>query len=223
VTVECLTQRLGAPTETSTSNTVGHRWAFDTAFASLLTWPPELQRTLGLTNPAHEKHPEMLAFCHLTFGAGHVVPLAAQEREWMTGARPLVPESKDAVGLCPGLASLSSPLRGSLRRLPAELSTRRGFVAISADSAALVGMDGDAGFVLPKELVVAVDLHRIAPARGPAGSRLHMRYRDSFSSERVERSREIFVGASPTSLDATAGAVARWAEVQAVVSEYSDD
>src|SRR5580692_3384641 len=86
LTLDHLTARLGMPTETSTSNTLGHRWTFDTAFVSLLAWPPE--RQVGMPpNPTHERHPEMTAFGHLTFGAGHVVPLSPQEKEWMASPR----------------------------------------------------------------------------------------------------------------------------------------
>lgn len=222
LTLGYLTARLGRPTETSTSNTIGHRWSFDTAFVSLLAWPPELQTGMP-SNPTHDRHPEMNAFCHLKFAAGHVVPLGAHEREWMTGALALPPGGTGVFGEYPGQDPLSSLLRGSFRRLPADSATRRAFVGLSADTAALVGMDGDTGFVLPQEAVLGLDLLRIASVRGGPGSRLWVRYRDPFTSKGAERSKEIFVGAQRTSLDEVTRAVARWAEVQTRESEGRDD
>ena len=57
---------------------------------------------------------------------------------------------------------------------------------------------------------------------GGARSRLSVRYRDPFSSTGVWRSKEIFAGESPTSLDDVTRAVARWADVEADVSESFD-
>ncbi len=221
-TLEYLTALLGAPTHTATSNTLGHRWTLDTAFVSLVSWPPDLQGDMPVSNPAHDRHPEMNAFAHLTFGAGHLVPLSAREREWMTSALSLL-----IGGASPpwqwNLDPLYSPLRGCLRRAPPELPPRRGVVGFSADSAALVGIDGEYGFVLPKELVVGVDLVRMTPARGRGGSRLCLRYKDPHTSKGEERSKDILTGASPASLDGAAWVVARWAEVEVAVSEYPDD
>jgi hypothetical protein len=227
-----LTRQLGVPRDVSTSNTLGQQWTFDTAFLSLVAWPPELPPNASLENAAHARHPEMKAFAHLTFAAGHLVPLSDQEKQWMATALPLAPAGSDATGLCPDLSSdgwsgglgvLASPLRGSFRRLPPELATRHRFVGASADSAALVCMNGESAFLVPREHIVGIDLARIAPARGPGGSTLAVRFRDPFSSPAVERSQNIFAGASPASLDETARAVARWAERQVRTSDDGDD
>jgi hypothetical protein len=175
------------------------------------------------SNPTHEKHPEMNAFGHLTFGAGHVVQLGAHEKEWMASARPLPPGGAGVLAGYPGQDPLSSVLRGSFRRLPKELSTRVAFVGISADSAALVGMHGECGFVLPKERIVGLDLVRISSGRRGQGSNLSVRYEDPFASMGDERSKKIFEGPALTSLDETTRAVERWAEIQARVSEDSYD
>ena len=209
--------------EECTSNTVGHRWTFDTAFVSLLSWPPELQSATPLSNPAHDRHPEMRTFAHLAFAAGHGVALRPIEAEWMRTATALPQGGTVSRTSWTAGARVTSPFRGCLRRLPPELATRRTFMGVSADSAALVAMDGVEAFVLPKEHIVGFELCRIAPARGPGGSRLHALYRDPFTTVNPERSKELLVGTALSSLDEPARFLARWAEKELSFSEYEDD
>jgi hypothetical protein len=221
LTLEHLTTQLGTPADIATSNTLGHRWTLDTAFVSILSWPTDLQGDMLSSNPSHEQHPEMNAFVHLTFGAGHVVPLSARERGWMTGARPLPPGGR-LVSRQWDIDPVDSPLRGSLRRLPPELHSSSAFAGLSADSAALVAMDGDYGFVLAKEIVAGIDLAR-STVRGRTSARLSVRYNDPFTSTKIERSRDILAGESLMSLDEAAAALAHWAEIEATVSEDAYD
>ena len=215
--LEHLAKLLGTPTDIAASNTLGHRWTMDTAFVSILSWPTDLQGYMLNSNPAEERSPEMRAFVHLRFGAGHVVPLSDRERDWMTGAHPL-PTGGRLVLRQWEIDPVDSPLRGCLRRLPPELSSSQAFAGLSGDSAALVGMDGRYGFVLAKEAVTSVDLAR-SVERGRASARLSVRYRDFFTSTKLERSRDILMGDSLSSLDDVAESLARWAAVEVVVSD----
>jgi hypothetical protein len=152
-----------------------------------------------------------------------VVALSAQERDWMSSATQLSPQGAGEFELWLGVRRHGSPIRGWFRRLPPGLSGYRRFVGISGDSAALVGMHGEDGFVLPKDLVVRVELQHLAPARGPGGSRLVVRYRDPFTSREAKRSKDILFADGQSSLDEAAQKVADWAAKELRVFEYLND
>jgi hypothetical protein len=209
--VEILTRRLGEPVEASTSNTLGHRWAFGTAVLSIVSWPPELPPNASLTNPAWERHPEMRAFAFLGFGAGHLVPLDDRESQWIASARPLELAADVIVVSPPSLSSDAWRGDSSFRRLPPSVATRESFVGWSRDSEAFVGTGGESAFVVRREDLVGFDLNRSSGARSAAAT-LALRYRDPCSSSRLERTKYVLTGRQTASLDTLAQLVADRAE-----------
>jgi hypothetical protein len=212
-----LSARFGAPRDASASNTIAHAWDFDTGSLGIRVFPPERQPR-GLRNPSHERHPELVSMCSLEVRPGHVIAMSEEERTWMREAVPLLPERVRAIAL-PG----GDLLRGSVRRVPADLRREEGLVGISRDGAAIVGIEGALGFIVARRDLRSVRLTRLARARGPGGARLELAYADAYASRRTLRRRTIASSDLPDGLDEIARAIEARLGTRLEVEDAVDD
>jgi hypothetical protein len=176
---------------------------------------------LPITNPAHERHPEMRAFTHLTIETGHVVDLAPKEAEWI--------RTRTAFARLPrGARAVVAPieeemLRGTARLLPDELASVATEVGISAPRDAIVGVDGRCAFVVEREDVRELELVRAQRARGPGRSVLELVFEDAWSTNRERRRRTLFEGVAPSDLDDFTERVERALGLEAAIRNEIDD
>jgi hypothetical protein len=212
-----LSARFGAPRDASVSNTIAHAWDFDTGSIGIRVFPPALQPR-GLRNPSHVRHPELVTMCSLEVRPGHVVATSEEEGTWMREAVPLLPESVRAIA-GPG----SDILRGSVRRVPGDLRREGGFVGISRDGAAIVGIEGALGFIIARRDLRSLRLTRLAPARGSGGASLVLAYADAHASRGTLRWRTIASSDSSDALDELARAIAARLEARLEFEDAVDD
>jgi hypothetical protein len=196
-----LEMRFGPATDRATSNTLGHEWRLETARISITSWPPDLER-FPMKNPAHERHPELRTFTHLTIATGHVVPLHDPEKRALEALRPLLSGPRTRV---PAPSLEGEMLLGSARWLPAELARESPVVGI--DDAYVLGVGGRVAFVVARTEVRRLRVVRAAPARGPGWSSIELLYADVFSSRRQERTRTLLRGDRASDLDRDAEAL----------------
>ena len=212
-----LSARLGPPRDTSASNTIQHTWDFDTGSVEIRVFPPDLQPR-HYRNPSYERHPELATMCSLTVRPGHIVETSEEERAWMREAVPLLPEHVRAHAR-PALGGLGS----SVRRVPADLRREGALVGLSRDGAAIVGIDGELGFVVARADLHNLRLIRLHPARGRGGAQLQLAYADAHASDRALRRRTIASSSALDGLDASASASAARLGVLLDVEDALDD
>jgi hypothetical protein len=212
--------RYGAGASRASSNTLGHEWVLGTACIRLTTWPADLER-FPMSNPAHERHPEMRAFSHLTIETGHVVALSPAEEDAL--------RARVAFGPLPrGARAIIAPLdhevvRGTTRCVPEGIACAIPEVGMSAAGDAVVGIDGQRAFVVAREDVRGLELIRAMPARGPGRSTLELIFEDRWSTRRERRRRTLFEGAAPHDLDALTAQVEAALGIAAEARDALDD
>lgn len=209
ITLEQLRDILGEAVESHTSNTIGHIWEYEDGDIRLTTWP---ERDAQSCNPAHDKHPEIDTYCHLSFSWNFRPPPMAGERVWIESLRPFMQQ---------GAAYPNSRgSRGIGRRMVEDAGPAS--VGVSEDGEALVGREAKDAWVIPRSYIVATELIKLEPARGPGGSSIKMEYTNIYSSEGGTMSQYIFKGEAPDSLDALAEEISSWAGTSLEITEDDD-
>ncbi len=158
-------------------NILQAEWRWGDASVSLMAWPPDENRDMLSSNPAHERDPRLDTACPIEIQTGWRPPLSPVERQWLEAFEPLaatrIPAPAPSTTGTPSGFFAETSLE-FMRQPPPDLPVRDGVFGISPGGEALIIRDHSL-YVIPLEQVAGYDVTRTLPAKGGGGSYLSAR------------------------------------------------
>ena len=171
-----LAASLGPGETRSAANSIELCWSHGPARLSLTVWPPAMQQW-KFTNPAHDRDPRLKTACHLAIDTGFRPAATPMERAWLTTFETVAPIETGRMSDSTVRQSPASQAELEyVREPPAAAAPLFGSVGVSADRKALI-FYGAQLYLIAVEDVVAFQVVRMLPAKGPGGSRLEVECR----------------------------------------------
>ena len=219
--VDALSQTLGNPTaDRFASNTLCHTWTFGPLTLKVTTWPPELNDFRD--NPSIQHHPELATYAHLGLLNSICPPTTAAEAEWLRDVVPFQHQSGVRPQACFG-DEWFMPGRSLRRDLPPRLFARKYSIGRSAGNTAIVVVRDASCLIVARDIITAVRLENMLPAKGRGGASIILDYVDQFSSSQRHRQMTLFFDEGKVHrLDALANEIAAWVGLELVCEETYD-
>jgi len=217
--LERLTARFGMPEKGEAVNTLSETWTFERMSLRIRTFLRE--KTRG-PNPLYEKHPELWNHCRISIDRNLVRPLTDADAATLDSLSPSQILRFDS-GLWRTVEPLSPWERG-LFRLAMNGTT------FSPDAPFLWKQGIDIGWcagpwsaIFERTRHLALELHRVAPARGAGYSKLVVNLDNPFTLEQQTVPNTVLNGKDMNTLDRVAPEVAAFWELVLATKEYDDD
>ena len=177
--VNHLMPALGKGEAIGSSNSLGHKWSFDSASVDLLVWPPDMQRGTS-TNPAHELEPRLKAGCYIGVNTGFRAQATAVERDRIESFERIdrIPRNRSEM-LSADFLRVSQHELEFVRQPEENFSHCRGWIGLSSDQSTLIFWNHEL-FVVPMQDVLQFQVTRILPAKGKGGSWFEVKCRCTY-------------------------------------------
>lgn len=183
--VDQLQPFLGEGTALTTSNSLGHRWAYGAASVELHAWPPEMQRGPTLI-PSYEEEPRLKVGCWIGIVTGFRSWVSETEIAQLRAFEPVARIREEWLGAAPPFprSGLQYELEFTRMTDPA-FDHCSGWIGCSADRAAFIFYSRDLYFI-PMEAVIQLQVERVLPAKGPGGSSLRVQCHSDYAGQQTK-------------------------------------